>query len=63
MLWSFVRLSRPHFLLGGFLMFWLGARSVSTFDTSGYVLGQAMVTSAQITAHYLNEYAPLLFHD
>ncbi|MDF1499979.1 MAG: prenyltransferase [Anaerolineales bacterium] len=62
---NFIRLSRPHFLLGGLLLFasgaaianYLGAR----IDPGRYLLGQAFVTLIQLMGHYLNEYydAPL----
>ncbi len=57
--WAFVRLSRPHFLLGGTLMFAVGAASAPRLDPAAYLVGQAMVTTAQVTAHYVNEYADL----
>ena len=49
-----LRLSRPHFLLGGFLLFGLGA-TISTYlgkpiDWSLYILGQLLVTSIQLMA-------------
>jgi len=56
-LWAFLRLSRPHFLVGGALMFAVGAASADDINGAGYALGQLMVTAAQVTAHYLNEYA------
>ncbi len=56
-LWAFVKLSRPHFLLGGALMFAVGARAVGVRSPAAYILGQVMVSSAQLTAHYVNEYA------
>ena len=55
--WAFLRLSRPHFLAGGALMYAVGAFSVGVSNLGDYLLGQAMVTSAQITAHFVNEYA------
>jgi len=58
-LWAFIRLSRPHFLMGGVLMFALGAATTGRFDLVGYAVGQLMVSTAQITAHYVNEYADL----
>jgi len=57
--WAFIKLSRPHFLMGGVLMFALGAAAAGRFDPGGYALGQLMVTAAQVTAHYVNEYADL----
>lgn len=40
-------------------MFALGAATTGRFDSVGYILGQFMVTAAQVTAHYVNEYADL----
>lgn len=40
-------------------MFGLGAALGGEFEPYGYVVGQIMVTSAQVTAHYTNEYADL----
>lgn len=56
----FLRLSRPLFLLGGFLVFGLGA-SIAAYlgrpiDFSLYVAGQALVSAIQLMTHYLNEY-------
>ncbi len=56
---AFVRLSRPIFLLGGFVLYGLGA-AVSRFDgftisLSVYLLGQIAITSAQLMTHYFNE--------
>ncbi|HSF85074.1 MAG TPA: prenyltransferase [Acidimicrobiia bacterium] len=58
---SFVRLARPHFLLGGAVLYAVGAASVPQVELGHYLLGQAMVTSAQLTAHYVNEYADVDF--
>jgi 1,4-dihydroxy-2-naphthoate octaprenyltransferase len=56
----FVRLSRPHFLLGGFLLFGLGAAIAAylghPIKLALYVTGQLLVTSIQLTTQYLNEY-------
>ena len=38
-------------------MFAVGAVSADGIDVIGYALGQLMVTAAQVTAHYVNEYA------
>ncbi len=57
LLWAFIKLSRPHFLIGGVLMFALGAASAGQFEPIAYALGQVMVTAAQVTAHYINEYS------
>lgn len=59
-LWLLIRLSRPHFLLGGFLMYGLGACIAlylgKSVDLSVYLLGQAWGTMLQLSTHYLNEY-------
>ncbi|MEX1206993.1 MAG: prenyltransferase [Acidimicrobiia bacterium] len=54
---AIVRLARPHFLLGGLLLFALGAFSTGSLDAGGYAIGQAMVTATQLTAHLVNESA------
>jgi 1,4-dihydroxy-2-naphthoate octaprenyltransferase len=54
---DFIQLSRPHFLVGGVLMFGLGAATAGSVAAAGYVVGQAMVTCAQVTAHFVNEFA------
>jgi 1,4-dihydroxy-2-naphthoate octaprenyltransferase len=57
---AFVRLSRPHFLLGGLLLFALGALIARyqgyPLDPGAYVVGQVFVTALQLMTHYLNEY-------
>jgi 1,4-dihydroxy-2-naphthoate octaprenyltransferase len=56
----FIRLSRPLFLLGAALVYALGvgiARYLGvTIDWGLYLLGQAFVTTLQLSAQYLNEY-------
>ena len=57
---AFIRLSRPHFLAGGVLLYALGAL-VARFENypieaSTYLLGQLFVTGLQLMTHYLNEY-------
>jgi 1,4-dihydroxy-2-naphthoate polyprenyltransferase len=56
----FIRLSRPLFLLGGILLYALGAgiaRYLGTpIDWGLYFLGQFWVTLMQLSTHYLNEY-------
>jgi 1,4-dihydroxy-2-naphthoate octaprenyltransferase len=54
---DFLILSRPHFLAGGVLAYALGAATTSTVRLDRYLAGQLMVTAAQLTAHFLNEYA------
>lgn len=57
---TFIRLSRPFFLLGGFLLYGLGASIVRylgrPIDVGLYLAGQALVTLIQLTGQYLNEY-------
>jgi 1,4-dihydroxy-2-naphthoate octaprenyltransferase len=56
----FVRMSRPLFLLGGVLVYALGAGIArylgSPIRWDVYLLGQAWVTMLQLGAQYLNEY-------
>ncbi len=62
-LWSFAQLTRPVFLLGGALLYGLGATiaaaSGAPIDWGRYTLGQALVTSIQVMTHYTNEYFDL----
>ncbi|MGD2161987.1 MAG: prenyltransferase [Anaerolineales bacterium] len=57
---DFIRLSRPHFLLGGVLLFALGAAIANYLGEDitlyRYLLGQGFVTAIQLMGHYLNEY-------
>lgn len=57
---AFVRLGRPLFLGGGFLLFGLGAAIAAlhghTIDVRRYVLGQLAVTTFQLMTHYANDY-------
>lgn len=59
-LWLFIVLSRPHFLIGGFALFALGAAIARylghRLDLGLYIFGQALVTVGQLMTHYLNEY-------
>jgi len=57
--WAFVRLARPHFLVGGALLYGVGAAAADSVSGGDYLLGQAMVTAAQVTAHFVNEYADI----
>lgn len=56
----FIRLSRPQFLLGGFLLYGLGAGIASFLghrsSPGTYIAGQLIVTLIQLMTHYLNEY-------
>jgi 1,4-dihydroxy-2-naphthoate polyprenyltransferase len=57
---AFVRLGRPLFLGGGFLLFALGAavaaRAGHAIEATRYALGQAAVTALQLMTHYANDY-------
>lgn len=57
---AFLRLSRPIFLLGGIVLYALGALVARyegyLLDPGPYLMGQLFVTSLQLMTHYLNEY-------
>jgi 1,4-dihydroxy-2-naphthoate polyprenyltransferase len=59
-IWSFVKLTRPMFLVGAVLLYLLGAalvwRQGIAIDWLHLLLGQLLVTSIQLTTHYANEY-------
>lgn len=59
-LWSFIRLTRPLFLVGGVLLYALGnlvaIRDGYTFSLARMLIGQALVTAIQLMTHYTNEY-------
>lgn len=61
--WALVRLGRPHFLCGGFLLYGLGALIAraqgARFDARAYGLGQAVITAFQLMTHYANDYFDL----
>lgn len=56
----FIRLIRPLFLVGGLLVYALGAGIADylgqDIDWGIYLLGQAWVTTLQLCTHFLNEY-------
>ena len=58
-LWSFVKLGRPLFLAGGFVMHGLGVTMAlaagAAFDLRTLVLGQIAITSTQLMTHYAND--------
>jgi len=58
--WLFIRMSRPIFLLGVFLLYALGVGIAKylgySIDWSVYLLGQLWVTLLQLSTQYLNEY-------
>lgn len=57
---AFIRLSRPHFLGGGIILYALGALVARyegwDLNANSYLLGQLFVSSLQLMTHYLNEY-------
>jgi 1,4-dihydroxy-2-naphthoate octaprenyltransferase len=57
---AFVRLGRPLFLGGGFILYGLGAGVAALaghrIDGRLYALGQAVVTAFQLMTHYANDY-------
>jgi 1,4-dihydroxy-2-naphthoate octaprenyltransferase len=59
-LWLFVRMSRPLFLLGGFLLYGLGLAVAvhrgATLDLDRLIAGLALVLMIQLSIHYSNEY-------
>ena len=58
--WSFIKLTRVVFLLGGVLLYVLGAATAYSMGISinwaVYWLGQVVITSLQLMGQYLNEY-------
>jgi len=62
-LWSFCRLGRPVFLLGGFVLYGVGVawarRWRGEIDGAMYLWGQATITAAQLMTHYANDYFDL----
>lgn len=57
---AFIKLGRPLFLGGGFILFALGAAIAAAaghpIDLTRYALGQAAVTAFQLMTHYANDY-------
>lgn len=57
---AFVRLGRPVFLGGGFVLYALGAAVAAAhghvIDWHRYALGQGVVTAFQLMTHYANDY-------
>jgi 1,4-dihydroxy-2-naphthoate octaprenyltransferase len=60
---ALVRLGRPQFLVGGFILYGIGAAVAmvegARFDVVAFALGQAAVTSIQLMTHYANDYFDL----
>ncbi len=57
---AFVRLGRPLFLVGGFVLYALGVAVAAlhgkVIDRTSYLLGQLVVTSFQLMTHYANDH-------
>lgn len=54
---ALIRLGRPLFLGGGFILFALGSVVAGhSIDVSRYVIGQCAVTAFQLMTHYANDY-------
>ena len=57
---AFVRLGRPQFLVGGFVLYGLGGALAvaggAAFDPWRYAWGQLVVTATQLMTHYANDY-------
>lgn len=54
---ALIRLGRPLFLGGGFILFALGSVIAGhSIDVSRYVIGQCAVTAFQLMTHYANDY-------
>lgn len=62
-LWAFVRLGRPVFLLGGVAMYGLGVAVAlvegARWNARLYGLGQVAITAFQVMTHFANEYFDL----
>jgi len=60
---AFFKLGRPHFLVGGFLLFALGVALAAVHgvrvDWERYAWGQGVITAAQWMTHYSNDYFDL----
>jgi 1,4-dihydroxy-2-naphthoate octaprenyltransferase len=60
---AFLKLGRPHFLIGGLLLFALGSALAvvngANIDWHRYAWGQATITAAQWMTHYANDYFDL----
>ena len=60
---AFVRLGRPQFLVGGFVLYGLGGALAvaggALFDPWRYAWGQLVVTATQLMTHYANDFFDL----
>lgn len=62
-IFNFIKLTRPLFLMGGFLLYLLGTCIAvvngAHFNLQRWALGQLLVTSIQLMTHYSNEFFDL----
>jgi 1,4-dihydroxy-2-naphthoate octaprenyltransferase len=60
---AFVKLGRPQFLVGGFVLYGLGGALAvaggAAFDPRAFAWGQLVVTATQLMTHYANDYFDL----
>jgi 1,4-dihydroxy-2-naphthoate polyprenyltransferase len=60
---ALVKLGRPQFLVGGFVLYALGGALAvaggAAFDPTRYAWGQLVVTATQLMTHYANDYFDL----
>ena len=60
---ALIRLGRPHFLVGGVILYCLGAMIAvymgASFSLAALIWGQVAVTAAQLMTHYANDYFDL----
>jgi 1,4-dihydroxy-2-naphthoate octaprenyltransferase len=56
---AFVRLGRPQFLVGGFVLYGLGAALAGVRRWDVYAWGQLVGTATQLMVHYANDYFDL----
>jgi 1,4-dihydroxy-2-naphthoate octaprenyltransferase len=60
---AFIKLGRPQFLVGGFVLYGLGGALAvaggAPFDRWRYVAGQLVVTATQLMTHYANDFFDL----
>src|SRR5262245_43455275 len=60
---AFIKLGRPKFLVGGFVLYGLGAALAvaagAPLDVGLFAWGQLVVTAAQLMTHYANDFFDL----
>jgi 1,4-dihydroxy-2-naphthoate octaprenyltransferase len=60
---AFIKLGRPQFLVGGFVLYGLGAATAAAgqvpIDWRLYFWGQLVITTTQLMTHYANDYFDL----